>query len=70
MLLIKDEVTKSEVWIARLFSQLYRKNMKNYLVPDSANAKQHAIRILVALASIFGFMIFSTDVTQAHLQSG
>ena len=32
-------------------------------------AKQHAVRMLIGIAAIFGFRLFSSDVTQAYLQS-
>lgn len=70
VLSIKDEGKRREVWKARLFVQVFRNKAKSSLVSDSTNAKHHSIRILVGLASVFGFMIFSTYVTQAHLQFG
>lgn len=69
VLSIKDEGTKREVWKARFIVQGYRDKMKTSLVHDSANARHHSVRLLVGLAAIFGFRLFSTDVTQAYLQS-
>ena len=36
---------------------------------DTSTARQYSVRILIGLAAIFGFRLFSTDVTQAYLQS-
>ena len=69
VLALKDEGTKQETWNARFFVQGYRDKMKTSLVHDAATSKQYSSRILVGLAAIFGFRLFSTDVTQAYLQS-
>jgi hypothetical protein len=42
---------------------------KKALEHDTATSRQHSSRVLVGLAAIFGFNLFSTDVTQAYLQS-
>ena len=69
VLAIKNEGTKDEVYKARFVVQGYRDKMKTSLVHDSATSRQVSARILVGLAAIFGFRLFSTDVTQAYLQS-
>ena len=69
VLAIKNEGTKDEVYKARYVVQGYRDKMKTSLVHDSATSRQISTRILVGLAAIFGFRLFSTDVTQAYLQS-
>ena len=69
VLAIKDEGTDKEVWKARFIVQGYRDKLKTSLVHDTSTARQYSIRILTGLAAIFGFRLFSTDVTQAHLQS-
>jgi hypothetical protein len=69
VLALKDEGTEQEIWKARFVVQGYRDKMKTSLVHDAATSKQYSSRILVGLAAIFGFRLFSTDVTQAYLQS-
>ena len=69
VLAIKDEGTKKEVWKARFVVQGYRDKLKTSLEHDAPTARQYSTRVLVGLAAIFGFRIFSTDVTQAYLQS-
>jgi len=69
VLAIKDEGTDKEVWKARYVVQGYRDKMKTSLVHDSSKARQQSTRLLVGLAAIFDFRLFSTDVTQAYLQS-
>ena len=69
VLAIKDEGTDKEVWKARFIVQGYRDKLKMSLVHDTSTARQYSVRILIGLAAIFGFRLFSTDVTQAYLQS-
>jgi hypothetical protein len=66
---LKDEGTEHEIWKARFVVQGYREKMKTSLVHDAATSKQYSSRVLVGLGAIFGFGSFSTDVTQAYLQS-
>jgi hypothetical protein len=69
VLAIKDEGTDKEVWKARFVVQGYRDHLKASLVHETATSRQHSSRALVGLAAIFGFNLFSTDVTQAYLQN-
>jgi Reverse transcriptase (RNA-dependent DNA polymerase) len=69
VLSIKDEGTENEVWKARIVVQGYLDHLKTSLVHDTATSRQHSSRLLVGLAASFGFRLFSTDVTQAYLQS-
>lgn len=43
--------------------------MKKSLVHDISFARQFAIKMLVAIATLFGFNLFSTDSTKAYIQS-
>jgi hypothetical protein len=65
VLAVKDEGTDKEVWKARFVVQGYRDHLKTSLVHDTATSRQHSYRVLVGLAAIFGFNLFSIDVTQA-----
>ena len=69
VLAIKDEETNDEVWKARFVVQGYRDKLKTSLVHDTATPRQHSTRLLIGLAAICRFRLFSTDVTQAYLQS-
>jgi hypothetical protein len=69
VLAIKDGGTDKEVWKARFVVQGYRHDLKTSLVHDTATSRQHSSCVLVGLAAIFGFNLFSTDVTQSYLQS-
>ena len=69
VLAIKDQGTSKEVWKARFIVQGYKDKLKTSLVHNSPTSRQYSTRILVGLAAIFGFRLFSTDVTQAYLQS-
>lgn len=69
VLAIKDGGTGKELYKARYVVQGFRDKMKTSLVHDSATSRQASARILVGLAAAFEFELFSTDVTQAYLQS-
>ena len=69
VLAIKDEGTRNEVWKARFVVQGYRDKPKTSLVHNNPNVRPHSVRLLIGLASVLGFRLFSTDATQAYLQS-
>ena len=69
VLAIKDSGTKRELWKARYVVQGQKDKMKLSFVHDTSTARQFSIKLLVGLAALFGFRLFSTDVTQAYLQS-
>lgn len=43
--------------------------MKGSILHNKSTSRQHLLRILVGLTSIFGLKLFSVDLTQAFLQS-
>ena len=43
--------------------------MKRLFVHDTSTARQFSVKLLVGLAALFDFRLFSTDVTHAYLQS-
>lgn len=47
----------------------HRDKLKNFMVHSSQTLQPSSIRLLLALASIFGFDVWTSDVTQAYLQS-
>ena len=69
VLTIKDSGTNKEVYKARYVVQGHADKLKSSLVHDNPTARQFSVKILIGLAAIFGFRLFSTDVTQAYLQS-
>ena len=69
MLAIKDRGTRNEVRKARFVVQGYRDKLKTSLVHNNPTVKPHSVRLLIGLASVLGCRLFSTDVTQAYLQS-
>lgn len=69
VLAIRDAGTNREIWKARFVVQGFRNKLKELLVHDTSTARQYSTRILVGLTSVFGFGLFSTDVTQAYLQN-
>lgn len=43
--------------------------MKNALIHASPTVRQHTVKLLIAIAAIHGFSLWTPDVTQAYLQS-
>ena len=54
---------------ARYVVQGYTDKLKSSLVHENRTARQFSVKILVGLAAVFDFRLFSTDVTQAYLRS-
>jgi hypothetical protein len=54
---------------ARYFLGGHRDRDKRSQIHNTTNLKQQSIRIILALASLFGFDIWSSDDNQAYLQS-
>jgi hypothetical protein len=69
VLSIKDVGTPREVYKARYVVQGFRDRDKPYLVHQPMTARQQSTKLLVAMAAIFGFRIFTHDVQLAYLQS-
>jgi hypothetical protein len=65
VLSIKNSGTDEEMLKARFVAQGYRDKAKNSLVHDEALARQSSARLLVGLAAVLGFRMYSTDVQQA-----
>jgi hypothetical protein len=66
---IKDTGTDRECVKARYVIKGHKDVEKHWLVHNSPSLRQGSIKLLVALAAIFGFRIWSLDVSQAYLQS-
>jgi Reverse transcriptase (RNA-dependent DNA polymerase) len=69
VLTIKDSGTSKEIHKARYVVQSFRDKKKTSLVHEAPTSKQQSAKLLIGLAAIFGYRIFSTDVTQAYLQA-
>ena len=69
VLSIKNMNTDKEIYKARFVVQGHKDLDKNYLVYSSSNLKQSSIRIILSIASLFRFHVWSQDITHAYLQS-
>lgn len=69
VLTIKDAETDKPIFKAIYVVQGHRDKEKNFLVHDAQTMRQSSIRMVIALAAVFEFPIWSHDVSQAYLQS-
>lgn len=65
---MKNEGLKNVIWKARFVVQKNRNKLETALVHNLATTRQNSVKMLIGIAAIFGFRIFSTDITQAYLQ--
>lgn len=70
VLAIMNADTDDEVYKARFVVQGHTDVEKNILVHNSTNLRQGSIRVLVAIAAIFGSRLWSQDVSRSYLRSG
>lgn len=68
VLLIKNKDTDKEMFKARYVVQGHLDWDKNMLVHNSTNVGQKDVWLLISIATIFGFEIWSEDMSQAYLQ--
>jgi Reverse transcriptase (RNA-dependent DNA polymerase) len=59
----------TEKFNARFVLGGYRDREKKSFIHNSTTLKHQSVRLILALASIFGFELWSSDVNQAYLQS-
>lgn len=69
ILAIKNKNTDQELFKARLVVQGHRDKDKHKLVHPTTTLRHSSIRMLTTIAAMFGFRLWSQDVTQAYLQS-
>ena len=69
VLAIKNPDTDEVIYKARFVVQGHKDKDKDLLIHDSPTISVSSIRILIAIAGIFGFRIWSTYIIQAYLQS-
>lgn len=69
VLALKTVGTKGETHKARIIVQEYKDAEKNMVVHSSTNLNQQSIRLVVSLAAIFEFRLWTQDTSQAYLQN-
>ena len=69
VLAIKSSITGEVVFKARYVIGGHRDKLKHMMVHSSTTMQPSSVRLLLALARIFGFDVWTSDVTQAYLQS-
>lgn len=69
MLAVRNVGTNNELCKARFLVQGHTDSENNLLVHTSTNIRQRSIRILIAIAAIFGFRIRTQNISQVYLQS-
>lgn len=69
MLAINNVGTNSEIYKARFVVQGHLDVEKNLLLHASPNLWWQTMRILTAVAAIFGFRPWSQDMSQTYLQN-
>lgn len=68
MLAIKNKGTVREVFKERYVVERHLNKEKNILVHNSTATSQQSIRLIMSIATIFGFEIWSEDMSQAYFQ--
>ena len=69
VLTIKNANTDHEIYKARYVVQGHRDKDKDFIVHESKTLRQSSKKLILALAAIFGFRVWTHDVKQAYLQS-
>lgn len=68
VLTIKNKDTDHELFKARFVVQGHLDREKELLVHASTTVSQQAVKLLLSLATIFGFRLWSEDMTLAYIQ--
>ncbi len=69
VLTIKDVETNTPTFKERFVAHSNRDAEKNQLVHDSTTARQSSVRLLVDLASVMDFDVWTDEISQAYLHS-
>ncbi len=69
LIAVKDVETENPIFKARFVAHGHHDAEKQNLVHDSTKGRQSSVRLLIALAAIMGFDVWTADISQAYLQS-
>lgn len=69
VLAVKNIGTKDEKAKARYIAQGHKDKDKPYMVHDTSTLRASSVRVILSVAAVKGFRIFSHDVNQAYVQS-
>lgn len=64
---IKDVETDSPIFKARFVAHGNRDRDKDTLLHDSTTVRNSSVRMLIVLAEVMGFNVWTEDVSQAYL---
>lgn len=64
-----NQARNKDIWIIGFIIQGHKDVRKESLVNNNLVAAQQKTKLVVGIAAIFGFQLFSTDVTQGYFQS-
>lgn len=62
---IKIAETKEPVYKSRFVVQTHTDTEKKMIIHSAKTISQHSVRVLIALAAVYGFSIWSQDISQA-----
>lgn len=68
VLAIKGTETGDPIFKARFVVQGHTDAEKNLLVNSATNVRQSSVRMLIEITEIFGYRVWTKDVSQAYLQ--
>lgn len=67
---LKNTWTNKPISKSRFVVQNHTEREKEFLIHSYNKVRQHSVIIIVAIAAIFGFRLWSQDISPAYLKAG